>query len=81
MRVDADVAEAVLAHVKPGIRGVYDRYELLDEKLHALESWADHLATITSSRPKGVSVRAVPLDLAESRRASFAERAAWLARR
>lgn len=81
LRVDADVAEAVLAHVKPGIRGVYDRYELLDEKLHALESWADHLATITSSRPKGVSVRAVPLDLAESRRASFAERAAWLARR
>ena len=44
LRVDADVAEAVLAHKKPGIRGVYDRYEFLDEKRHALELWATRLA-------------------------------------
>ena len=39
LRVSADVAEAVLAHVKPGIRGVYDRYDLFDEKRAALEAW------------------------------------------
>jgi integrase len=80
LRVDVDVAEAVLAHVKPGIRGVYDRYELLDEKRHALELWANHLATITSTKPKRIGVRAVPRAEPEGRRATFAERAAWLAR-
>jgi len=33
----------ILARVKQGIRGVYDRYEFLDEKRDALELWADHL--------------------------------------
>jgi integrase len=82
LRVDADVAEAVLAHVKPGIGGIHDRDELLDEKRHALKLWADHLAAIISLRPKRVSVRAVPLEGlgAEGTRATFAERAAWLAR-
>jgi integrase len=47
LRVDSDVAEAVLAHVKPGIRGVYDRYEHFDEKRHALELWATRLRSIT----------------------------------
>jgi integrase len=46
LRVSADVAEAILAHVKPGIRGVYDRYEHLDEKKHALETWAIRLRSI-----------------------------------
>ena len=41
-----DVAESVLAHVKPGIRGVYDRYEHLDEKRAALELWAKRLRGI-----------------------------------
>jgi integrase len=47
LRVDGDVAEAILAHVKPGIRGVYDRYEHFDEKRHALELWATRLRSIT----------------------------------
>jgi len=46
LRVNTDVAEAVLAHVKPGIRGVYDRHEYLDEKRHALELWAGKLRGI-----------------------------------
>jgi integrase len=46
LRVSPDVAEAILAHVKPGIRGVYDRYELLDEKREALELWAKRLRSI-----------------------------------
>jgi hypothetical protein len=39
--VSSDVAERVLGHVIPGVRGVYDRYEYLDEKRDALERLAD----------------------------------------
>jgi integrase len=56
LRVSADVAEAVLAHVKPGIRGVYDRYELFDEKRHALELWATRLRSITEPQPNVVEL-------------------------
>lgn len=40
LRIDHDIKEALLAHVKPGVIGTYDRYELLDEKRKALETWA-----------------------------------------
>jgi integrase len=82
LRVSADVAEAVLAHVKPGIRGVYDRYEYFDEKRQALELWAEQLRAMTSPLTGKVSVRdAAPEEnKTEGRRASFAERTAWLAR-
>jgi integrase len=46
LRVSADVAEAVLAHVKPGIRGVYDRYDLFDEKRAALEAWEGRVRSL-----------------------------------
>jgi integrase len=46
LRVHSDVSEAILAHVKPGIRGVYDRYDLLDEKREALTLWAAKLRDI-----------------------------------
>jgi integrase len=39
LRVDHDVKEAVLAHAKPGLAGVYDKYDLLEEKREALERW------------------------------------------
>lgn len=35
-----DIAERVLAHVIPGVRGTYDRYEYFDEKRDALEKLA-----------------------------------------
>jgi integrase len=38
--VTSDVAERVLGHVMPGVRGVYDRHEYLDEKRDALERLA-----------------------------------------
>lgn len=38
--VSADIAERVLGHVIPGVRGVYDRHEYLDEKRDALEKLA-----------------------------------------
>jgi integrase len=46
LRVQPEVAEAVLAHVKPGIKGVYDRYDFLDERRAALELWATHLKSM-----------------------------------
>ena len=57
LRVQPEVAEAVLAHVKPGIKGVYDRYDFLDERRAALEKWAAHLTGI-SPQPSNVA----PLD-------------------
>jgi integrase len=54
LRVNSDIAEAVLAHVKPGIRGVYDRYDLLNEKREALELWSAHLRDIIEPPPANV---------------------------
>ena len=59
LRVSPDVAEAILAHVKPGIRGVYDRYEHFDEKRHALELWATRLRSIVQPQPNVVELSAV----------------------
>jgi integrase len=56
LRVNADVAEAILAHVKPGIRGVYDRYEYMDEKRHALELWATRLRSLVQPQPNVVEL-------------------------
>jgi hypothetical protein len=54
LRIDSDVSEAILAHVKPGIVGVYDRYDLLDEKRQALELWAARLRAIVEPPPANV---------------------------
>jgi integrase len=59
LRVDADVAEAILAHVKSGIRGVYDKYEYFDEKRHALELWATRLRSITKPESNVVELAKV----------------------
>ena len=59
LRVNADVAEAILAHVKPGFRGVYDRYEHFDEKRHALELWATRLRSIVQPQPNVVELAQV----------------------
>ena len=38
--VSPDIAERVLGHVIPGVRGAYDCYEYFDEKRDALEKLA-----------------------------------------
>jgi integrase len=48
LRVPHNVAEAVLAHKPPGIVGVYDTHEYLDEKREALELWAQRIAAIVN---------------------------------
>jgi integrase len=54
LRVDSDVAEAVLAHKKTGIAGVYDKYDLLEEKGKALELWAKRVLSIAEPPPANV---------------------------
>jgi integrase len=46
LKVAEAVSEAVLAHVRPGIKGVYDRHTYLDEKREALMLWAARLRSI-----------------------------------
>jgi integrase len=48
------VAEAILAHARPGISGVYDRYSYLPEKRSALERWAARVAAIVTPPPGNV---------------------------
>jgi integrase len=52
--VPADHGERVLGHVIPGVRGVYDRYEYLDEKRAALERLATLVRKILN--PKAANV-------------------------
>jgi integrase len=46
LRISEEVREAVLAHVRPGIKGAYDHYQYLDEKREALTLWNARLRSI-----------------------------------
>jgi integrase len=46
LKVSEEAREAVLAHARPGIKGVYDLYDYFDEKREALELWAARLKSI-----------------------------------
>lgn len=46
-----DIAERVIGHVIPGVRGVYDLYEYADEKRTALEKLAAHIEGVVHPRP------------------------------
>ena len=48
LKVAEEVREAILAHVRPGIVGVYDQHDYLDEKREALELWALRLREIVN---------------------------------
>jgi integrase len=56
LRVPQNVAEAVLAHVPPGIVGTYDTYAFLDEKREALVLWAKRLTAIVHPAPASSNV-------------------------
>ena len=60
LKVPEEVREAVLAHTRPGIKGVYDHYQYVDEKRDALEKWVARLRNIVEPAPTNVvSLRAV----------------------
>jgi integrase len=48
LRIDRDIREAVLAHTRPGVEGVYDRHDYQAEKRDALERWAAHVQNLAT---------------------------------
>jgi len=54
LRIGEEVREAVLAHVRPGIKGAYDKYQYLDEKREALTLWNARLRSIVEPPPPNV---------------------------
>lgn len=50
-RVSTDIAERVIGHVIPGVRGVYDRHTFLAEKTEALERLGRLVAQILDPQP------------------------------
>ena len=54
LRIGEEVREAVLAHVRPGIKGVYDRHQYIDEKREALTLWNNRLRAIVEPPPANV---------------------------
>jgi len=59
LKIAEEVREAVLAHARPGIKGVYDHHDYFAEKRAALELWGGRLRTIVEPQPSNVvSLRA-----------------------
>jgi integrase len=54
LKVTEEAREAVLAHMRPGIKDNYDIYDYLDEKREALELWAARLRSIVEPPPPNV---------------------------
>jgi hypothetical protein len=54
LKVTEEAREAVLAHVRPGIKGTYDLHDYFDEKREALETWAARLRSIVEPQPANV---------------------------
>ena len=51
LKVTEEAREAVLAHARLGIKGVYDVHDYLGEKREALELWATRLQKIVNAQP------------------------------
>jgi integrase len=49
LKVEPHVAELVLGHKLPGMRGVYDVHSYATEQREALEKWSAHLRVISSA--------------------------------
>ena len=48
LKISEEAREAVLAHVRPGIKGTYDRHDYLEEKREALELWAERITGLVN---------------------------------
>jgi integrase len=53
--VSADIAERVLGHAVPGLRGVYDRHSFVPEMRDCLERWERRLLSIINPPPANVT--------------------------
>jgi integrase len=54
LKVSEEAREAVMAHARPGIKGVYDHHDYLDEKREVLELWGARLRSIVAPPPSNV---------------------------
>jgi integrase len=54
LNVADDVSEAVLAHKRTGLSGIYDVYDRWPERQAALEAWARYLAELINPPPANV---------------------------
>jgi hypothetical protein len=59
LKVTEEAREAVLAHARPGLKGVYDLHDYLDEKREALQLWHARLRAIVDPPPANVKREAV----------------------
>jgi integrase len=51
LEIAEEIREAVLQHVRPGIKGTYDVHDYHREKRDALTKWCNHLRTIVEPTP------------------------------
>jgi integrase len=54
LKIAEEVREALMAHARPGLKGVYDLHDYLDGKREALELWAARLRAIAVPSPANV---------------------------
>jgi integrase len=59
LKIAEEVREAVLAHARPGVKGVYDQHDYFDEKATALALWGAKLRSIVE--PAAVNSNVVAL--------------------
>jgi hypothetical protein len=59
LKVAEEVREAVLAHVRPGVKGFYDQHDYFDEKRDALIQWGARLRGIVEPTPTSSNVVAL----------------------
>jgi integrase len=59
LKIAEEVREAVLAHVRPGVKGVYDQHDYFDEKRDALIQWGTRLRGIVGPTPTPTNVVAL----------------------
>jgi hypothetical protein len=61
LRIPQEIAEAVLAHVRPGINKNYDIHDYYDEKRDALMQWGARLRSIVEPAPVTSNANVVAL--------------------
>jgi integrase len=59
LKIAEEIREAVLAHARPGIKGVYDQHDYFDEKRDALVQWGTRLRGIVAPSPTRSNVIAL----------------------
>jgi integrase len=54
LKVTEEAREAIMAHARPGIKGVYDHHDYFEEKREALDLWAKRVRELVEPPPPNV---------------------------